>query len=214
MGTGKPKGRATFTPSKQRARPKSKRQVVKMLRSKTYHEAQRYEIFEMSRSGMNNIEIARELSRRGITLSDQYIRQIIWETLTKIKTNSLDLIEEVRVMQLSSLDAALVEVNNIIYGSRKVSKDTKLAAIDRLIRINHEKSTLLGTLKEPEKQIKVQHEQIVRIYEGLTREDLSVTFEMEPKNAIVSGDDLLLEGGDVVSTLDHTTSNGDGGIES
>lgn len=130
-----------------------------------YEVSREYEIFELARSGMNCVEISGYLRHRGITVSPRTASEVIKTTLENIRTNNLQLLEEVREMTISALDKQLHNATKIANGKGKAP--IRLQAIDRVIKIQEQRARLLGIFQEPEKRIREQREVVVRIYDGL-----------------------------------------------
>jgi hypothetical protein len=148
----------------------------------------------MARDGMNAVEISEYMRGKGYEdgTSPGNIAKIVKDTLHNIRTNSVQLIEDVRTMHLTQLDKMLVAANKIANGRARAV--IRMQAMDRILKIQEQKARVLGLNQEPEKKVKEQRDVIVRIYDGLGPPP---PIEMELQDAISSGDETPLLEGDV-----------------
>jgi DNA-binding CsgD family transcriptional regulator len=163
---------------------RGKRQVVR----KTLRD---YDIFEMARDGYNAQEISDYLSKKhgpdGLSPSNvSYRLRMVMEN---IRTNSIHAIEDYRQMCVSQIDRQLANASKIANGGGKANM--KLAAIDRIIRLQERKAKVLG-LDQETRKVHIQEEIAVRIYPGLTQEDLEGQPKLEaPRIRLAAPTDVI-----------------------
>jgi hypothetical protein len=146
-----------------------------------------YDIFEMARDGHNCEEIAAFIKKKWPeqAIGAAGVASRLRVIMQNVRTNSIVLIEEYRQMAVAVIDKAMTKATAISQGPGK--PELRLRAIDTIMKLQERKARILG-LDQQVQKVHVQEEVAVRIYHGLTEDDMNgkvidVTPERKELNA-------------------------------